>query len=56
MKPPGYHRDWHVAVRVASTKKLVAFVSGIPVTVRVREKYVNFSNYLWSGHFIDSAL
>lgn len=38
LKPPGYHQEWHVAVRVASTKKLVAFIAGMPINVRVREK------------------
>ena len=42
LKPPGYHPDWHVGVRVASSKKLVAFISAIPITVRVREKCVGF--------------
>ncbi len=38
LQPPGYHKEWHVAVRVASNKKLVAFISAIPVKVRVRDK------------------
>lgn len=38
LKPPGYVPDWHVGVRVASNKKLVAFISGIPLEVRVRAK------------------
>ena len=38
MQPPGYIREWHVAVRVASNKKLVAFVSAVPISLRVREK------------------
>ncbi|CCM00482.1 uncharacterized protein FIBRA_02516 [Fibroporia radiculosa] len=37
LKPPGYHKEWHIGVRVASNKKLVAFISGVPLTVRVRE-------------------
>jgi glycylpeptide N-tetradecanoyltransferase len=41
LKPPGYHPEWHIGVRVASNKKLVAFISGVPVTLRVREKYAN---------------
>lgn len=36
--PPGYHKDWHVGVRVSSTKKLVAFISAVPIRVRVRDK------------------
>lgn len=38
MMPPGYHPEWHVGVRVKNTKKLVAFISGVPVTLQVREK------------------
>lgn len=38
LKPPGYHKEWHVGVRVASNKKLVAFISGVPATLRVRSK------------------
>ena len=40
LKPPGYHKEWHVGVRVSSNKKLVAFISGVPMTLRVREKWV----------------
>lgn len=38
LKHPGYQKTWHIGVRVASTKKLVAFISGIPHELRVREK------------------
>ncbi|OBZ69197.1 Glycylpeptide N-tetradecanoyltransferase [Grifola frondosa] len=37
LQPPGYHKEWHIGVRVASNKKLVAFVSGIPITIQVRD-------------------
>ncbi|OCH93383.1 N-myristoyl transferase [Obba rivulosa] len=37
LMPPGYHRDWHIGVRVASNKKLVAFISAVPITLRVRD-------------------
>lgn len=36
LKSPGWVSSWHVGVRVTTTKKLVAFISGIPVTLRVR--------------------
>ncbi|KAH7889421.1 N-myristoyl transferase [Phlebopus sp. FC_14] len=36
LKPPGYYKDWHIGVRVSSNKKLVAFISGVPITLRVR--------------------
>ncbi|KAF9184650.1 glycylpeptide N-tetradecanoyltransferase [Haplosporangium sp. Z 767] len=32
--PPGWKKAWHIGVRVASNKKLVAFISGIPQDVR----------------------
>ena len=38
LKHPGYHKSWHIGVRVISTNKLVAFISGIPHELRVREK------------------
>lgn len=34
--PPGWHPSWHVGVRVKSNKKLVAFITAVPATVRVR--------------------
>ncbi|KAF7792266.1 hypothetical protein EIP86_003302 [Pleurotus ostreatoroseus] len=43
LKPPGYYKEWHVGVRVVATKKLVAFVSGVPLTVRVRENVLSAS-------------
>lgn len=38
LQPPGWQRDWHIAIRVVKTKKLVAFISGIPAHVRVNDK------------------
>ncbi|EIN07254.1 N-myristoyl transferase [Punctularia strigosozonata HHB-11173 SS5] len=48
LMPPGYHKEWHIGVRVASNKKLVAFISGVPVTMRVRDNLIHASeiNYL----------
>lgn len=38
LQPPGWKKDWHLAVRVKEGKrKLVAFISAIPSTIRVRE-------------------
>ena len=34
-QPPGFKAVWHCGVRVASTGKLVAFISGVPATLRV---------------------
>ncbi|CDF35171.1 unnamed protein product [Chondrus crispus] len=33
--PPGWHPTWHVGVRVKSNKKLVAFITAVPATLRV---------------------
>ncbi|KAF8188759.1 Myristoyl-CoA:protein N-myristoyltransferase, N-terminal domain-containing protein [Mycena galopus ATCC 62051] len=38
LTPPGYFKEWHVGVRVRANKKLVAFISGVPITLRVRRK------------------
>ncbi|KAJ7581232.1 N-myristoyl transferase [Mycena floridula] len=41
--PPGYHPSWHIGVRVTSNKKLVAFISGVPLTLRVRKNIIKTS-------------
>lgn len=41
LQPPGYREDWHVGVRVATSKKLVAFISAIPAKIRVHENVIN---------------
>jgi glycylpeptide N-tetradecanoyltransferase len=38
LKHPGYLKNWHLGVRVTSTRKLVAFISGIPHELRVRQQ------------------
>ncbi|KAI0683832.1 N-myristoyl transferase [Cytidiella melzeri] len=43
LKPPGYFKDWHAGVRVASNKKLVAFIAAVPITLRVRENTLKAS-------------
>ncbi|GAM20892.1 hypothetical protein SAMD00019534_040670 [Acytostelium subglobosum LB1] len=35
LQPPHYLKDWHIGVRVKSSKKLVGFISGIPATINV---------------------
>ena len=40
LKSPGWQKDWHVGVRVESSKKLVAFISGVPVSLRVRTNII----------------
>ena len=41
LKAPGFTKDYHIGVRVSSSKKLVAFISGIPVNLRVRDQIVH---------------
>lgn len=40
LKAPGWRKEWHIGVRATVSQKLVAFISGIPVTLRVREKTI----------------
>lgn len=43
LQPPGYHLDWHVGVRVAASKKLVAFITGVPAKLRVKDKELDIT-------------
>ena len=36
LTPPGWHTDWHCAVRVTTTKKMVGFISAIPAKINVK--------------------
>jgi hypothetical protein len=47
--PPGWKKAWHIGVRVASNKKLVAFISGIPQDVRVHTTYVSHFSFINNG-------
>ena len=38
LKSPGWRKEWHVGVRVTKSKKLVAFISGVPIALRVRSR------------------
>ncbi|TAQ90823.1 hypothetical protein B7494_g852 [Chlorociboria aeruginascens] len=40
---PGWSKEWHVGVRASASRKLVAFISAIPVALRVRENVLNAS-------------
>lgn len=44
LQPPGWKSSWHVGVRVASSRRLVAFISAVPIVLRVRERYRRFAN------------
>ncbi|GJC84336.1 glycylpeptide N-tetradecanoyltransferase [Colletotrichum tofieldiae] len=37
---PGWRKEWHVGVRASQSRKLVAFISAIPVNLRVRKNVV----------------
>ncbi|KAL9080875.1 MAG: hypothetical protein Q9157_000479 [Trypethelium eluteriae] len=38
---PGWRKEWHVGVRASQSQKLVAFISGIPVNMRVRQRTIS---------------
>jgi len=38
LKSPGWRKEYHVGVRASKSHKLVAFISGVPVSLRVRSK------------------
>ncbi|XP_010413046.1 PREDICTED: glycylpeptide N-tetradecanoyltransferase 1-like [Camelina sativa] len=41
--PPGYYQSWHIGVRAKTSKKLVAFISGVPERIRVHDEVVKFA-------------
>lgn len=43
LKAPEWRKSWHVGVRATKSRKLVAFISAIPVHLRVRENHINGS-------------
>ena len=40
---PGWTAEWHVGIRATSSQKLVAFISAIPVALRVRKNILKAS-------------
>ncbi|PVH84072.1 N-myristoyl transferase [Cadophora sp. DSE1049] len=40
---PGWTKEWHVGIRASASRKLVAFISAIPVALRVRKKVLHAS-------------
>ncbi len=40
LQPPGWIKAWHPGVRVSASKKLVGFISAIPVDIRVHTQSV----------------
>jgi glycylpeptide N-tetradecanoyltransferase len=43
LKAPGWRKDWHIGVRASQSRKLVAFISAIPVDLRVRKNLLKSS-------------
>ncbi|XP_010242274.1 PREDICTED: glycylpeptide N-tetradecanoyltransferase 1-like [Nelumbo nucifera] len=43
LRPPGYYKSWHIGVRVKVSKKLVAFITGVPAKIRARDDVVNMA-------------
>ncbi|KAH6657093.1 acyl-CoA N-acyltransferase [Truncatella angustata] len=43
MMPPNWKKQWHVGVRASTSKKLVAFISAVPLEIRVRKNIVHAS-------------
>ncbi|KAG6428593.1 hypothetical protein SASPL_112845 [Salvia splendens] len=43
LRPPGFYQNWHIGVRVKASKKLVAFITGIPVKMSVRGEVVRMA-------------
>src|ERR1700753_500186 len=40
---PGWRKEWHIGVRATKSRKLVAFISGIQVDLRVRKSVLHCS-------------
>eukprot|EP01018_Ginkgo_biloba_P010722 Gb_04019 [translate_table: standard] len=40
LKPPGYYKSWHIGVQIKVSRKLVAFITGVPARIRVHGKVV----------------
>lgn len=43
MMPPNWKKQWHVGVRASTSKKLVAFISAVPLEIRVRKNIIHAS-------------
>ncbi|XP_010513415.1 PREDICTED: putative glycylpeptide N-tetradecanoyltransferase 2 [Camelina sativa] len=47
MCPPGYYQSWHIGVRVKTSKKLVAFIGGVPMRIRVRDEVIKMAKAIF---------
>ncbi|XP_057967731.1 glycylpeptide N-tetradecanoyltransferase 1 isoform X2 [Malania oleifera] len=43
LRPPGYYQSWHIGVQVKASKKLVAFITGVPAKIRVKDEVVTMA-------------
>ncbi|XP_044462148.1 glycylpeptide N-tetradecanoyltransferase 1-like [Mangifera indica] len=43
LRPPGYYPSWHIGVRAKTSKRLVAFITGVPARIRVRDEVVKMA-------------
>eukprot|EP00271_Cylindrocystis_brebissonii_P023358 TRINITY_DN965_c1_g1_i1.p1 TRINITY_DN965_c1_g1~~TRINITY_DN965_c1_g1_i1.p1 ORF type:complete len:454 (-),score=92.06 TRINITY_DN965_c1_g1_i1:1353-2714(-) len=44
LKPPGFCKEWHIGVRAKTgNRKLVAFITGVPASMRVKDKVVKMA-------------
>ncbi|KAI0121141.1 acyl-CoA N-acyltransferase [Xylariales sp. AK1849] len=43
MMPPGWKKEWHIGIRASQSRKLVAFISAVPIEMRVRESTLHAS-------------
>ncbi|XP_062204227.1 glycylpeptide N-tetradecanoyltransferase 1-like [Phragmites australis] len=43
LKPPSFFRAWHIGVRAKESKKLVAFISGVPARIRAHDDVVRMA-------------
>jgi len=41
LMPPGFRHEWHLGVRVSTSKKLVGFITAIPVLINVYNKQIH---------------
>ena len=48
LQPPGWSKEWHCAVRVTRSGRLVGFISAIPATLKIYDKLVFNENLLLS--------
>lgn len=48
LKPPGWKREWHLAVRTKSNGALVGFITAIPAKISVHKKYNSTIKYSFS--------